>query len=269
MRQPLDQATEAALRASIQRFGVIVPVVVDQHGNLLDGHNRQRIAADLGVPCPEQRITVRDADEAKEVARTLNEDRRHMPKAQRLAVVKVLRDQGHSTRAIAAAVGVSQQQVSKDVRQVTTSCQVPAPAAVQGLDGKTYKPRAVRERPAKGVAFERKDEILELRRRGKSQTAIAQELGTYTGAIQQCLRTFGDPAVTTKIGGRTNAIDSDGVVARIMHALTAEVEMLTEHVRRTVPDPVTASEWKAIAAEVRRTMLLVIKHADIHTRGVA
>jgi ParB-like chromosome segregation protein Spo0J len=37
---PLAPEIEAALRASIEQFGVIVPVVQDQNGNLIDGHNR-------------------------------------------------------------------------------------------------------------------------------------------------------------------------------------------------------------------------------------
>ena len=34
--EPLTAPTEAALRASIERFGVIVPIVRDQHGRILD-----------------------------------------------------------------------------------------------------------------------------------------------------------------------------------------------------------------------------------------
>src|SRR4051812_39932626 len=49
---PLEPATEAALRASIERFGVLVPVTFDQRGRILDGHHRWRMAAELGVDCP-------------------------------------------------------------------------------------------------------------------------------------------------------------------------------------------------------------------------
>src|SRR5580658_8329736 len=40
---PLDAATEAALRASIQKFGVMVPIVVDPKGNVIDGRHRLAI----------------------------------------------------------------------------------------------------------------------------------------------------------------------------------------------------------------------------------
>lgn len=45
----LDAATEQALRESIRRFGVLVPVVRDQHGQVIDGHHRSRIAGEEGV----------------------------------------------------------------------------------------------------------------------------------------------------------------------------------------------------------------------------
>lgn len=45
----LPAPVEDALRASIGRFGVLVPVVRDQHGNTIDGHHRSRIADALGV----------------------------------------------------------------------------------------------------------------------------------------------------------------------------------------------------------------------------
>lgn len=128
---------EAALRASIYRFGVLVPIAKDQHGNILDGHQRARIADELGVKYPVNIIEVADDAEALEIARTLNEDRRAMPKAERLEVVKALREDGHTTRAIASALGVSQSTVMNDL----AGEQECSPAAVRGRDGKSYPAR--------------------------------------------------------------------------------------------------------------------------------
>ena len=56
---------------------------------------------------------------------------------QRLPVVVALREEGHSTRAIAGALGVSKSLVHKDLkRDVSTGGHVPAETT--GLDGKTY-----------------------------------------------------------------------------------------------------------------------------------
>jgi ParB family chromosome partitioning protein len=135
---PLDAATEAALRASIVRFGVIVPVVVDQQGRILDGHHRARIAGEFAVEYDQTIVQVADDDEAREYARTLNADRRQLTPEQRLPVVAHLRDEGHSLRAIAGAIGVSKSQVEQDVAQLSTTGHLRTPHRTTGLDGKSY-----------------------------------------------------------------------------------------------------------------------------------
>lgn len=130
----LDAATEAALRASIERWGVLVPVVKDQHGSILDGYHRARIADELGIDYPTTTLTLNSDADRFEIARTLNADRRHMDRDQRIAVEADLRENGHSLRAIAGAVGVSEAQVHRDLSTVTD---VTVPDRVTGLDGKS------------------------------------------------------------------------------------------------------------------------------------
>lgn len=133
---------EDALRASIQRFGVLVPVVKDQHGQVLDGHHRSRIADKLGVKYRVDVVQVADDDERREIARTLNADRRQLTEEQRRAVAVELRTQGHSERAIAGALGVSQKTVNRDLhRSVESRDSTEVPARVLGTDGKSYSSR--------------------------------------------------------------------------------------------------------------------------------
>jgi transposase-like protein len=135
----LDPATEAALRASIKRFGVIVPVVIDQRGRIIDGHHRKRIADELGLRVNQTVRRVRDDAEAEELARTLNEDRRQLDIEDRRRVVADLRSEGHSLRAIAGAVGVDAATVHRDLQKPGVA---PAtPGEVRGRDGKTYPAR--------------------------------------------------------------------------------------------------------------------------------
>lgn len=134
----LDPATEAALRASISRWGVIVPVIVDMDGNILDGHHRSRIATELGMKYPTNRIQVNSREMGEEIARTLNTDRRHLTVEQRQQLVADLRAQGFSTRAIAGAVGVNDRTVRRDLS--TAADAAVEPVAVTGLNGKTYAP---------------------------------------------------------------------------------------------------------------------------------
>ena len=70
-----------------------------------------------------------------------------MPKAERLPVVKALREEGHSLRAIAGAVGVAESQVRKDLAGAH-QC---APETVTGLDGKSYPARKEPKPPEVGT----------------------------------------------------------------------------------------------------------------------
>lgn len=123
----LPSHIEDALRASIQRFGVLVPITVDQHGTVLDGHHRKRIADELKVPY-DRLVRVCESDEERqEIARTLNADRRQLSEEQRRQVVVELRQRGHSERAIAGALGVNQSTVHRDIQKA----EIDAPASIQ------------------------------------------------------------------------------------------------------------------------------------------
>ncbi len=115
--------------------GVLVPVAKDQHGETIDGHNREAIADELGIDY--QTIVHHcDSDEERlEIARTLNADRRQLTEEQRRDIVGDLRAEGHSLRAIGGAVGVSQTQVARDIETAVTDV---TPERVTGSDGKSY-----------------------------------------------------------------------------------------------------------------------------------
>lgn len=130
----LDAATESALRSSIQRFGVLVPVTHDQHGRILDGHHRSRIADELKVKYRIDVVRCADDAERHEIARTLNADRRHLSIQQRHEMVADLRREGHSLRAIAGAVGASKDTVARDLATVSRET---VPERVTGRDGKS------------------------------------------------------------------------------------------------------------------------------------
>ena len=161
---PLDAATEAALRASIVRFGVIVPVVKTQDGRIIDGHHRSRIAGELNVSYAVDVRNVADEDEAHELARSLNADRRQLTQEQRQDVVLALAsmrsedDPGarvHSPNAIAAALGVDRMTVVADERQLESARKLEPAEFVIGLDGKTRsarRPKSSDESPATGDA---------------------------------------------------------------------------------------------------------------------
>lgn len=151
---------EDALKASIERFGVLVPITVDQHGAVLDGHHRKRIAEKVGAKYDRLIRYCADDDERREIAHTLNADRRQLTEDQRRAVVAELRREGHSLRAIAGAIGVSHTQVAKDVAATVNEFTV-QPDRVRSLDGKS--------RPARRPQVIARDE----REQNRAQAALA------------------------------------------------------------------------------------------------
>ena len=176
---PLDAVTEAALRESIKRFGVLVPVAHDQHGSILDGHHRTRIAGEEDVPYRVDVIEVRDDAHAREIALTLNTDRRQLTAAQRKKVVGALREQGHSLRAIAGAVGVDPKTVRNDLG---TGDHSPVPDRIVGRDGKSRPAkRATPGGPKDSEKVERIQRMSWID--GWSQRDIVVELGVDTKTV--------------------------------------------------------------------------------------
>ena len=171
----LDDATEAALRASVERFGVLVPVVVDQHGELLDGHHRSRIAGELGVEFETVVRQVADEVEAREIARTLNEDRRMLTRKQRLPVVRALKEEGHSNVAIGKALGVTEGTVRLDLKTDEVRRSTNLPAEVTGLDGKTYPASKPKPKPTNGKRGYRKDKDAPFNPSSERQEQVARQ----------------------------------------------------------------------------------------------
>jgi transposase-like protein len=133
-----------ALRANIAAHGVTVPVVVDEDGEIIDGHNRVKICKELGIKSY-PRLVLRDLSEDEKLDRALglNVDRRHLTAEKRQAVVERLRKAGWSYRRIAERLGISAMTAWGDaqsgVQKYTPDDGVTEPATVTGADGKTYQ----------------------------------------------------------------------------------------------------------------------------------
>ncbi len=127
-----------ALKNDIAARGVMVPVELDEHGAILDGHHRMRACRELGIT--DVPVVVRRGwdDEAK-VAHVLglNLHRRHLDGAQRATLVATLRARGTSLRAIAKQMGVGLATVHRAVAGVPSGTPE-APARIVGTDGKAY-----------------------------------------------------------------------------------------------------------------------------------
>lgn len=110
---PMSQSEYLALLEDIRVHGVIVPVIVDEEGNLIDGHHRARACEELGIDCP---TVVRkfDSEEEKQVmAMALNMNRRHLSPEQLTEMrqkfqelVQTLRNQGKTQHYVAELTGI-------------------------------------------------------------------------------------------------------------------------------------------------------------------
>src|SRR5215831_10172887 len=176
----LEPDAYAALKASIREHGVLVPVEVDEHGVILDGHHRVRAWSELraeGVAVPDYprmvRVGLDDAAKRRHVI-MLNLYRRHLAAEQRARFIAELRADGLTLQAIAAAAGVSHETVRRDLQDDPDCTSVNSETTtVTNTRGqrrpKRYRPRAV---PTTAFAKDRREQR-------KAQDAA--EAGAFAG----------------------------------------------------------------------------------------
>jgi hypothetical protein len=118
---------------------VIVPIVKDPTGFVLDGNNRLRIALALGVPVPE--VVYDCTPDQRDVLRIeLNGARRQLKGDQWKPLVDHLRAKGYADRVIARAVGVDRNVVQRYKSPVNvTDSSESVTRAVTGEDGRTQQ----------------------------------------------------------------------------------------------------------------------------------
>jgi ParB-like chromosome segregation protein Spo0J len=117
---PLTADEYAALREDIASHGVLVPITVDQHGTIIDGHHRQQIASELGVPCPRVVQGFTSDEKRYELALGLNLKRRHLTREQfrELIAPECERTPEASDREIGRRLGCSHRTVAAVRRPV-------------------------------------------------------------------------------------------------------------------------------------------------------
>lgn len=137
----LSEEEFAELKASIAEHGVMIPIELDECGNVLDGHHRLRACEELGIT--DYPTVVREGMTEQDKllhAFTLNTARRHLTHEQKAAAISeiIKRDPTLSNRKIAKAVGVSHPTIGKYRKQLEDSGQVEKVTTCTGEDGKVY-----------------------------------------------------------------------------------------------------------------------------------
>lgn len=161
---PLRDEEYEALKTDIAKRGVMVPIEVDEHGVVLDGHNRVAICAELGLPDPPRLVRSGfDEHQKREHILKLNLARRHLDPlrwgqafAQLLTERGVERGQGSRnelTRATVAQVGeevgVSHRTAKWRLRQWDDLQALPESVQGQVLAGSTTVGAAKRDQTRK------------------------------------------------------------------------------------------------------------------------
>jgi ParB-like chromosome segregation protein Spo0J len=157
--RPLSADERTRLRDSIQARGkVVVPVVVDEHDGVIDGGNRVILAAELGLA--EVPVDVHPGltqEQKRDLALSLNEDRRHLSPEDRRELALRLRQEGKSYREIGDRLGIGKSTAQRDLQDAGGKSLPPDPASdeeakesaasgvpfgtpetVRGRDGKQY-----------------------------------------------------------------------------------------------------------------------------------
>jgi hypothetical protein len=140
----LDGAEYEAFKADIAR-GVREPVKYRVAGGKkqgLDGRNRLRACAELGIPCPEEEVRVADED-VEGYIDSLNLHRRHLTREQQRERIarKLKGDPAQSNREVARQTGADGKTVAKVREQMESTAEIPQLDKTKGKDDK--------ERPAK------------------------------------------------------------------------------------------------------------------------
>ena len=142
---PLDSETYAGLKDNIALHGVLVPIVRDEAGLLLDGFARLQIAAELGYECPTVVHEGLSEPEKRSLVRALNLARRQLDqRARRAVIAEQLRETPNlSNRRIARGLGVHHDTVASVRHELASTGQIDQLDRLIGQDG--------RVRPAQGT----------------------------------------------------------------------------------------------------------------------
>jgi ParB/RepB/Spo0J family partition protein len=139
---PLSEQAYNSLKESIADIGVTVPIIVDEHGNIIDGHHRAQICQELGITPPQITLTGLTEQQKRTKSRQLNLQRRHLTTKEKQQVITQELEENPTTPniIIATQLGVSDTTVAKIRAKLGLTNNI------IGKDGKTYKPNKPRQK---------------------------------------------------------------------------------------------------------------------------
>ena len=146
---PLTAEEYNELKNDIAARGVMVPIEYDEHGNVLDGHHRLQICAELGIKDFPKVIRAGMTEAEKRThARKLNMARRQLNQVQRRELIQeqIRETPEKSDRQIGRELGVAGNTVTAQRKEMERTAQIEQLKTTIGADGKV-RPRQVERKP--------------------------------------------------------------------------------------------------------------------------
>lgn len=130
-----------ALKESIRQHGVIVPVVKDEHGTIIDGHHRERACCELKIKdVPTITLAGLSEDQKRDHALVLNMVRRKISRKQMRAIIatELRRTPDISNRWLAEIIGSTNKTVESVRRELLSIGEIPQCDSYRAKDGRRY-----------------------------------------------------------------------------------------------------------------------------------
>lgn len=251
--EPLTDTEIDALREDVRRRGrLLVPIVIDEHHGIIDGHHRADIAAELGLSRASVPVAIMpglDTDEKQRLAVEMNTRRRHWDEAAKERQAQRLRALGWSYPQIGDALGVD----DETARRWLATSALAEVARVTGKDG-IDRPAVM---PTVQQLAERRVKVKEMRLAGQTIPRIAAALGISQRTVSDDLKA-GKVVITTssaeakRVAETLEELDElskETSTARDVHK--AEREQQRETLRQEMADAAPADDPLILAGDFR------------------
>ncbi|MEQ8637974.1 DNA methyltransferase [Gimesia maris] len=130
-----------ALKESIRQHGVIIPIIKDESGNIIDGHHRDRACRELKfINVPTITLAGLTKDQKRDHALILNLVRRKITRKQMREIIaaELRRTPDISNRWMAEIVGTTNKTVESVRRELLSNEEIPQCDSYRAKDGRRY-----------------------------------------------------------------------------------------------------------------------------------
>lgn len=233
---PLSDDEYRELKASIEKNGIQVPVIIDEDGNVIDGHHRVMIANELGVKYPKHMLLDLTEEQKLDLSVSLNVDRRQLTREQKRQVIaaQLQRHPERSNREHARQLGMDHKTINSVRERLEAAGEIPHLTHTVGADGKQYP--ATRPAPEPQFVNVETGEILDV----DDNTAAFIEADLTEDEFEQGLaaaRHSGDLSAESVINNAPRKVT--GLDGKTYSVPQQPVQQEPRTMRKPLPDQIT------------------------------